>query len=92
MPEPAIYFPLEQWTVRRMTLLVRTQVDDPGSLIPAIRATLGELDATIPPEFTVYADVLSTAVARERLGAALLGAFGLASLLLAAVGIYGLMS
>jgi ABC-type antimicrobial peptide transport system permease subunit len=40
----------------------------------------------------VYADVLSAAVARERLGAALLGAFGLASLLLAAVGIYGLMS
>jgi ABC-type antimicrobial peptide transport system permease subunit len=36
--------------------------------------------------------VLSAAVARERLGAALLGAFGLASLLLAAVGIYGLMS
>jgi putative ABC transport system permease protein len=91
-PEPALYFPIEQWTVRRMTLLVRTQADDPGSLIPAIRATLGELDATIPPDFTVYADVLSAAVARERLGAALLGAFGLASLLLAAVGIYGLMS
>jgi putative ABC transport system permease protein len=53
---------------------------------------LGDLDAAIPPEFTVYADVLSAAVARERLGAALLGAFGLASLLLAAVGIYGLMS
>ena len=91
-PEPAVYFPIEQWTVRRMTLLVRTQLDDPGRLIPAIRATLGDLDATIPPEFTVYADVLSAAVARERLGAALLGAFGLASLLLAAVGIYGLMS
>jgi predicted permease len=91
-PEPAVYFPIEQWTVRRMTLLVRTQLDDPGTLIPAIRATLGELDATIPPEFTVYADVLSAAVARERLGAALLGAFGLASLLLAAIGIYGLMS
>ena len=91
-PEPAVYFPIEQWTVRRMTLLVRTQIDDPGRLIPAIRTTLGELDATIPPEFTVYADVLSAAVARERLGAALLGAFGLASLLLAAIGIYGLMS
>jgi predicted permease len=91
-PEPAVYFPIEQWTVRRMTLLVRAQIDDPGSLIPAIRTTLGELDATIPPEFTVYADVLSAAVARERLGAALLGAFGFASLLLAAVGIYGLMS
>ena len=33
-PEPAVYFPIEQWTVRRMTLLVRTQLDDPGRLIP----------------------------------------------------------
>jgi putative ABC transport system permease protein len=91
-PEPAVYFPLEQWTVRRMTLVIRTRLEDPGTLIPAIRDLLGELDATIPPAFTVYADVLSASVARERLGAALLGAFGLASLLLAAVGIYGLMS
>lgn len=92
MPEPAVYFPLEQWTMRRMTLVVRTQLAEAGSLVPAIRVALGELDATIAPEFTVYADVLSAAVARERLGAGLLGAFGLASLLLAAVGIYGLMS
>lgn len=91
-PEPAVYFPLEQWTVRRMTLAVRTHVAEPGSLVPAIRAVVREMDATIAPEFTVYAEVLSAAVARERLGAALLGAFGLASLLLAAVGIYGLMS
>jgi ABC-type antimicrobial peptide transport system permease subunit len=91
-PEPAMYFPFEQWTVRRMTVAVRTQIEDPSSLIPAIRATLAELDASIPPVFTVYADVLSASVARERLGAALLAAFGLASLLLAAVGIYGLMS
>ena len=91
-PEPAVYFPFEQWTVRRMTLVVRTELTEPGSLVPAIRAALGELHSTIPPAFTVYADVLSASVARERLGAALLGAFGLASLLLAAVGIYGHMS
>src|SRR5262245_13146789 len=72
-PEPAMYFPLEQWTVRRMTLVIRTQREDTGTVIPAVRAVLGELDATIPPEFTAYADVLSAAVARERLGAALLG-------------------
>jgi len=91
-PEPAVYFPFEQWTVRRMTVVVRTQLENPSSLIPAIRTALAELDSTIPPVFTGYADVLSASVARERLGAALLAAFGLASLLLAAVGIYGLMS
>jgi predicted permease len=91
-PEPAAYFTFEQWTMRRMTLVIRTQLADPGNLVPAIRAVLGELDPTIPPEFAVYEDVLSASVARERLGAALLGTFGLASLLLAAVGISGLMS
>jgi ABC-type antimicrobial peptide transport system permease subunit len=91
-PEPAVYFPFEQWTVRRMAVVVRTQLENPSSLIPAIRTALAELDSTIPPVFTVYAEVLSASVARERLGAALLAAFGLASLLLAAVGIYGLMS
>lgn len=91
-PEPAVYLPLEQWTRRAMTVVVRSEREDPGSLIPAVRAVLADMDASIPPTFTVYSEVLSAAVARQRLGAALLTAFGLASLVLTAVGIYGLMS
>lgn len=91
-PEPAVYFPLEQWTVRGMTLVVRSSLEDPGALIPAIRSILAEMDPSIPPVFSVYADVLSTAVARQRLGTALLAAFGLVSFALTAVGVYGLMS
>ena len=90
--EPAVYFPLEQWTVRRITMVVRTQREEPSDVIPAIRAALAEMDATIPPIFNVYSEVLATSLARQRLGMALLTAFGLASLALTAVGIYGLMS
>jgi putative ABC transport system permease protein len=91
-PEPAVYFPHEQWTVRSMTVVIRSALDDPGTLIPAVRAALAEMDPSIPPVFSVYSEVLSAAVARQRLGAALLAAFGIASLVLTVVGIYGLMS
>lgn len=91
-PEPAVYIPIEQWTVRSMTVVVRSQLEDPSTLIPAVRAVLADMDPSIPPVFTVYSDVLSAAVARQRLGTALLTAFGFASLVLTAVGIYGLMS
>ncbi|HZF31266.1 MAG TPA: ABC transporter permease [Gammaproteobacteria bacterium] len=90
--EPAVYFPLEQWTVRRMTVVVRTRLEDPSNLIPAIRAVLADMDRSIPPVFNVYSEVLSAAVARQRLGTALLTVFGFVSLALTAVGIYGLMS
>lgn len=91
-PQPTVYFPQEQWTIRRMTIVVRAQRDPPHTLIPAIRAELADMDPTLPPTFEVYSDILSAATARQRLGMALLAAFGLASLGLAAVGIYGLMS
>jgi predicted permease len=91
-PLPTVYFPHEQWTVRRMAIVVRADVDDPRALIPAIRGVLAEMDPTIPPVIDVYGDFLSAATARHRLGTTLLAAFGLVSLCLAAVGIYGLMS
>lgn len=90
--EPAVYFPLDQWTRRSMTVVVRSVLEDPTTLVPAIRSAVADMDASIPPVVTVYSDVLSEAVARQRLGTALLAAFGVASLVLTAVGIYGLMS
>jgi putative ABC transport system permease protein len=91
-PQPTVYFPKEQWTVRRMVIVVRADAGDPLALIPAIRSVLADMDPTVPPVFAVYGDLLSAATARQRLGTTLLVAFGLASLGLAAVGIYGLMS
>jgi ABC-type antimicrobial peptide transport system permease subunit len=75
-----------------MALVVRAEGDDPRALIPGIRAELAAMDPTIPPGFEVYGEIVSAATARQRLGTALLAAFGLASLVLAAVGIYGLLS
>ena len=50
------------------------------------------IDSTIPSTFSVYSDVVAASLARDRLGAVVLAVFGLVSLILAAVGTYGLMS
>jgi ABC-type antimicrobial peptide transport system permease subunit len=89
---PAIYFPHEQLTARRMVVIIRTAFDQPGKLIPAIRHELAEMDPTIPPQFDIYSDVIAGTLSRQRLATVLLGAFGLLALILAAVGIYGVMS
>jgi putative ABC transport system permease protein len=90
--QPAIYVPQEQWTMRRMAVVVRAQIDDPASLIPGIRNALAEMDSTIPPVFAIYSDVIASSTARQRLGALSLVVFGLVALVLAAVGIYGLVA
>jgi putative ABC transport system permease protein len=90
--QPAIYVPQEQWTMRRMVVVVRADIDDPATLIPAIRGVVADMDRTIPPVFSLYSDVLASATARQRLGALSLVTFGLVALVLAAVGIYGLVA
>jgi putative ABC transport system permease protein len=90
--QPAIYVPQEQWTMRRMVIVVRAEIDDPATLIPAIRGVVADMDRTIPPVFSLYSDVLAAATARQRLGALSLVTFGLVALVLAAVGIYGLVA
>jgi predicted permease len=90
--QPAVYVPHEQWTMRRMSIVVRAETDDPGNLIPTIRRELAQMDSTIPAVFALYSDVMTASVARQKLGAISLVVFGLVSLILAAVGIYGLVS
>jgi putative ABC transport system permease protein len=73
-------------------LVVRTTVE-PSSLVAAIK---GEI-ALVDPEQAVsnirtFEDVLDEEVAQRRLGATLLGAFAALALLLASLGIYGVLS
>jgi len=90
--QPAVYIPHEQWTMRRMAILVRVATDDPAALIPAIRRELAAMDSTIPAVFALYSDIVAASLSRHRLAAATLVLFGLVSLTLAAVGTYGLVS
>ena len=90
--QPAVYIPQEQWTMRKMAVVVRSENDDVAALIPAIRRELAAMDPTIPAVYAVYSDVIAASLARQRLGTLMLVVFGLVSLTLAAVGTYGLIA
>jgi putative ABC transport system permease protein len=75
-----------------MSIFVRTQMD-PQSLIGTLRRSVGEIDKDVPIYRTrTLADYMSSSVAQPRLNAMLVGLFALIALLLAAAGIFGVMS
>ncbi|MFL5292286.1 MAG: ABC transporter permease [Myxococcales bacterium] len=89
---PDIYAPLSQEAEFRTDLVIRTSVP-PLSLGPAVRRELLALDKDLAvAEMTTLADVVDSALARPRANAVLLSAFGALALLLAALGIYGVMA
>lgn len=91
-PEPTIYRPFAQNYSARASLIVRTD-GDPRGLISAVRREVAALDENLPPQdLQPLSETVSLASWSARTGAAVLGVFGLLGLVLAAIGIYGVMS
>jgi putative ABC transport system permease protein len=89
---PEVTASASQWPRFMMTLVLRTAVD-PVSLVSAVRQQVSALDKNIP----VYAvqtmdDLFSAEVASQRFNAGALAGFAGFAVLLAAVGIYGVMA
>jgi putative ABC transport system permease protein len=81
-----------QASIADMILTVRT-VTDPQRLAPALRQAVLEIDPIQPiSHITPMAQYVSDAMGTPRLSALLLATFGTTALLLAAVGIYGVIS
>jgi putative ABC transport system permease protein len=91
-PKPIIYFPLKQQFTPAVFLWARTK-NDPNQAVSSITSVVKSLDSAIAPGrvFTVE-QLIAQSLAGPRLGAELLGGFGLLALLLAAMGTYGVMS
>lgn len=91
-PKPQIYISHEQFAIQSMSLFVRTQID-PQSLTNTLRRTVAEIDKDVPIyRARTLTDYMSQSVAQPRLNAMLVGLFALIALLLAAAGIFGVMS
>ena len=93
-PEPMIYFPQAQdiATRRLMTVAVRTLIA-PEDIIGAARGTVRAIDPQLPiSNLQTFDELRSERTASERFNALLVGAFAAVALLLAAIGIYGVMS
>jgi hypothetical protein len=91
-PKPQIYIPHQQFAIQSMSIFVRTEID-PQSLTAALRRTIADLDKDVPVYRTrTLADYMSGSVAQPRLNAMLVTLFAVIALLLAAAGIFGVMS
>jgi putative ABC transport system permease protein len=87
-----MYLPYLQNSAGSLTLLVKT-ASSPATLAPAVRAAVKAADPELPT-FAVRTleEVVSDRTAQRRLSVILISVFGALALLLAAVGIYGVMS
>jgi predicted permease len=91
-PRHTLYWAHAQLAGQGTTLMVRTN-GRPEALAPAVRRELAALDRDLPPgAIRPLEDVLEGSLERPRFLLRLLGAFAGVALLLAAVGIYGVMS
>jgi putative ABC transport system permease protein len=75
--------PSSTWNV-----VARAQVE-PGSLVPVMRETVRSLDSQLPLKFRTLDQVFSSSLDQRRFSLVVFAVFGVAALLLAAMGIYG---
>ena len=87
-----IYRPLKQFPYSGMALVVRGE-GDPASYAAPVRSAIREIDRELPvADVHTMDELVSRSLGRTRLSTALFGLFGVLGLVLAAIGIYGVMS
>jgi len=92
-PNPHIYLSYLQVNWWSMSLLVRAQSDDPMKLTAPVRAELAAIDKNQPiHSFKALEEHVSEQIAPQRFTTELMAGFALLAALLAAIGIYGVMS
>jgi putative ABC transport system permease protein len=89
---PEAYMPYPQAPYRFMTVMIRTTAD-PASLAGAVRSQVQAIDPQQPVyDFKPMKEVIADSLAKRRLNMLLIGIFATVALVLAAIGIYGVMS
>jgi predicted permease len=90
--QPMIYWPYGQLPQIFGSIAVRSD-ENLATLLPALKAQIWAVDKDLPvSEIRTMEEILSASLARRRIFMTLLAVFAGAALLLAAVGIYGLMA
>jgi macrolide transport system ATP-binding/permease protein len=91
-PAPFVYRNLRPQDGGYLTMVVRT-AGEPQAAMAAIRREFQQLDAALPVyNVKTMTEHLALSLFPARVAATLLGSFGLLALLLAAIGIFGVMS
>ncbi|HEV8204358.1 MAG TPA: ABC transporter permease [Pyrinomonadaceae bacterium] len=91
--QPEMYFSYLQKPERRMSVVLRTEAPDASQLTQAARAEVKAFDpAQIIWRVQTLEQLLGTSVAPRKFNMLLLGIFASVALVLAAIGLYGVMS
>jgi predicted lysophospholipase L1 biosynthesis ABC-type transport system permease subunit len=91
-PHPTVFLPHAQLRTGALTFVVRAE-RDPAAALRAMRAELTAMTPTMPiDDATTLDDLLRQSVRARRFNVAMLGTFSLVALVLAAVGVYGVVS
>jgi putative ABC transport system permease protein len=98
IPEPTMYIPLAQAgqssyiVPRALAVVVRTG-GSTSAVVNPVRAVVKAIDATVPvSRVRTLSDIVATSTANRRFSTWLIGGFGALALVLAGIGIYGLLS
>ena len=93
VPAPdEMYFPLRQQTESTMGLVVRTS-SDPRGMEESVRAQVAALDRDLPVfDVMTMDDLRSTSMIAQRIGGTLMAAFAAFALVLAAIGLFGVIA
>jgi putative ABC transport system permease protein len=90
-PQSTVFYSHGRMTWSTMTLFVRAR--QPESLVKPVSAALHELDPTlVVSNVRTIESALAESLARERISALISTSFGVGALLLAALGLYGLLA
>jgi putative ABC transport system permease protein len=96
LPEPmgpAIYYPYATSPTYTQTLAIRATLADPLALAPAVRAAVRDLDPDVPVyQVQTLEQQVFRSFWRQRMQGQVLGIFAALAVLLAVVGIYGVIS
>jgi putative ABC transport system permease protein len=79
------------WVDNVQSIAVRTAAD-PAALVPSIKQAVWSVNSTLPLErITTMSDLVASSEAQRTFALRIFAAFGLAALLLAAIGVYGVI-
>ena len=91
-PTPTVYYPHAHLAYNRLIIVVRS-TSSPLALTTSIRSVIRSLDPAQPiADIKPMTEVIASTYSRQRFSALLLAGFAAASLLLAAVGVYGILT
>jgi putative ABC transport system permease protein len=91
-PQAQIYFPFSQIPWGNMYLIIRTG-PDPSAMVPTVRAQIAAIDPDQPVTAIETAnELMDEARAQSRLMVVLVGVFCVMALVLASIGIYGVLA